>query len=227
MPLREMDRFFNSDSAVMRAMSKVFDMCFLSLIYLVFCVPVVTFGAATTSLYYVSAKVLRHNRSYVWREFWHCFKENFVRSTILGVLYLVVDVVLVWNFLVTYRTEGFGGYLSGAYVTLFFIVACVACYAFPILSRFDMKIPGILRFSVYCAFRHFLHTLAMIGIFAAGVAGLVFGFTSIFIIVAILAPGLMGYVYTFPMEHVMKKYMPKPEPRYTPEGEQILEWYQE
>ncbi len=222
-----MERFFNSENVVMRTMSKVFDMGFLSLIYLVFCVPVVTFGAATTSLYYVSAKVLRHNRSYVWREFWSCFKQNFKRATILGVLYLVVDVILVWNFLMTYQVEGVGGYLSGAYITMLFIVACVGCYVFPLLSRFDMNVVGILRFSLFCAFRHFLHTLLLMLIFALGFLGLIFGFTSIFIIVAILSPGLAGFLYTFPMEHIMKKYMPKQEPRYAENGEEILEWYQE
>ena len=65
-----MDKFFNSDNVVMRTLSKIFDIGWLTLIYLVFCIPIVTVGAATTSLYYVSAKVLRHNRSYVWREFW-------------------------------------------------------------------------------------------------------------------------------------------------------------
>ncbi|MFR7816818.1 MAG: DUF624 domain-containing protein [Clostridium sp.] len=72
-----MDKFFNSDNMVMRTLSKIFDIGWLTLIYLVFCIPIVTVGAATTSLYYVSAKVLRHNRSYVWREFWHSFKTNF------------------------------------------------------------------------------------------------------------------------------------------------------
>ena len=59
-----MDKFFNSDNMVMRTLSKIFDIGWLTLIYLVFCIPIVTVGAATTSLYYVSAKVLRHNRSY-------------------------------------------------------------------------------------------------------------------------------------------------------------------
>ena len=81
-----MDKFFNSDNMVMRTLSKIFDIGWLTLIYLVFCIPIVTVGAATTSLYYVSAKVLRHNRSYVWREFWHSFKTNFLQSTIAWVV---------------------------------------------------------------------------------------------------------------------------------------------
>ena len=89
-----MEKFLNSDSGVMRALSKIFDMGFLTLIYLVFCIPIVTIGAATTSLYYVSAKVIRHNRSYVWREFWSSFKTNFVQSTIVWVITAILMVLL-------------------------------------------------------------------------------------------------------------------------------------
>ena len=44
-----MDKFFNSDNMVMRTLSKIFDIGWLTLIYLVFCIPIVTVGAATTS----------------------------------------------------------------------------------------------------------------------------------------------------------------------------------
>lgn len=92
-----MNKFFSSDSQFMRVMSKVFDIGWLSLIYLIFCIPVVTFGAATTSLYYVSAKVLRHNRSYVWREFWSSFKSNFAQSTIIWLIMAALYILLAWN----------------------------------------------------------------------------------------------------------------------------------
>ena len=151
-----MDKFFNSDNMVMRTLSKIFDIGWLTLIYLVFCIPIVTVGAATTSLYYVSAKVLRHNRSYVWREF-----------------------------------------------------------------------SQILRLSLYCAFRHFLHTLLMLVILVATVALIWLGMVTNVVLVFIFAPGAASLLYTFPMEHVMKKYMPKEEKKYTEDGEEIVAWYNE
>ena len=127
-----MDKFFNSDSGVMRALSKIFDMGLLTLIYLVFCIPVVTAGAATTSLYYVSAKVLRHNRSYVWREFWSCFKSGFVQSTIVWVVTAVIAVLLVFNMqIVGSNTESAkSGYLVGVYLAMLFVLLCISCYVY-------------------------------------------------------------------------------------------------
>lgn len=224
-----MEKFFNSDNSVMRALSKIFDMGVLTLIYLVFCIPVVTIGAATTSLYYVSAKVLRHNRSYVWREFWSSFKTNFVQSTIVWVITAIVTVLLIFNMQIVGATADAakGGYMVGAYLAILFILLCISCYVYPIISRFGTKLSQILRLSLYCAFRHFLHTLVMVAILAATVALIYLGMITNVILIFIFAPGLAGFVYTFPMEHIMKKYMPKEEPQYTEDGEEIVAWYNE
>ena len=144
-----MDKFFNSDNMVMRTLSKIFDIGWLTLIYLVFCIPIVTVGAATTSLYYVSAKVLRHNRSYVWREFWHSFKTNFLQSTIAWVVTAIIVVLLWLNMNIVAETGGEkGGYLIGAYYALLFIILCISCYIYPIISRFGTKFSQILRLSL-------------------------------------------------------------------------------
>ena len=223
-----MDKFFNSDNMVMRTLSKIFDIGWLTLIYLVFCIPIVTVGAATTSLYYVSAKVLRRNRSYVWREFWHSFKTNFLQSTIAWVVTAIIVVLLWLNMNIVAETGGEkGGYLIGAYYALLFIILCISCYIYPIISRFGTKFSQILRLSLYCAFRHFLHTLLMLVILAATVALIWFGMVTNVVLVFIFAPGAASLLYTFPMEHVMKKYMPKEEKKYTEDGEEIVAWYNE
>lgn len=223
-----MEKFLNSDSGVMRALSKIFDMGFLTLIYLVFCIPIVTIGAATTSLYYVSAKVIRHNRSYVWREFWSSFKTNFVQSTIVWVITAILMVLLFFNFqIVNVSGEAKGGYLIGAYLAILFILLCISCYVYPIISRFGTRLSQILRLSLYCAFRHFLHTIVLLVILAAAVGLIYLGMITNVILVFIFVPGLTGFVYTYPMEHIMKKYMPKEEPQYTADGEEIVAWYNE
>lgn len=224
-----MDKLFNSDSGLMRALSKIFDIGMLTLIYLVFCVPVVTAGAATTALYYVSAKVLRHNRSYVWREFWSSFKANFVQSTIVWVITAVIAVLLVFNMQIVGASadSAKSGYLVGVYLAMLFVLLCISCYVYPIISRFATKLSQVLRLSLYCAFRHFLHTLLMVAILAAMVALIYLGMITNIILIFIFAPGLAGFVYTYPMEHIMKKYMPKEEPKYTEDGEEIVAWYNE
>ena len=211
----------------MRALSKLFDIGWLSLIYVVFCVPLVTIGAATTSLYYVSAKVLRKDRGYVWSEFWHSFKLNFKPATLMWLIFAAIYGLLYFNLTTFNTSNAAGGYLVGAYIAIAFIVTCVASYAFCLLSRFNMNVRGILRYALYMSFRHFLHTLCFLAILFVAGFGIYAGFRVQLPIFLLFVPGLGSFLYTFPMEHLLKKYMPKPEKRYTENGEEIVEWYEE
>lgn len=211
----------------MRALSKLFDIGWLSLIYVVFCIPLVTIGAATTSLYYVSAKVLRKDRGYVWSEFWHSFKLNFKPATLMWLIFVAIYGLLYFNLITFNTSNAVGGYLVGAYIALAFIVTCVASYAFSLLSRFNMNVRGILRYALYMSFRHFLHTLCFLAILFVAGFGIYAGFRVQLPILLLFVPGLGSFLYTFPMEHLLKKYMPKPEKRYTENGEEIVEWYEE
>lgn len=222
-----MDRLFNVNNPLMRALSKLFDIGWLSLIYVVFCVPLVTIGAATTSLYYVSAKVLRKDRGYVWSEFWHSFKLNFKPATLMWLIFAAIYGLLYFNLTTFNTSNAAGGYLVGAYIALAFIVTCVAGYAFCLLSRFNMNVRGILRYALYMSFRHFLHTLCFLVILFAAGFGIYAGFRVQLPILLLFVPGLGSFLYTFPMEHLLKKYMPKQEKRYTENGEEIVEWYEE
>ena len=211
----------------MRALSKLFDIGWLSLIYVVFCVPLVTIGAATTSLYYVSAKVLRKDRGYVWSEFWHSFKLNFKPATLIWLIFAAIYGLLYFNLTTFNTSNAAGGYLVGAYIALAFIVTCVASYAFCLLSRFNMNVRGILRYALYMSFRHFLHTLCFLAILFVAGFGIYAGFRVQLPIFLLFVPGLGSFLYTFPMEDFLKIYMPKPEKRYTENGEEIVEWYEE
>lgn len=222
-----MDRLFNVNNPLMRALSKLFDIGWLSLIYVVFCVPLVTIGAATTSLYYVSAKVLRKDRGYVWSEFWHSFKLNFKPATLMWLIFAAIYGLLYFNLTTFNTSNAAGGYLVGAYIALAFIVTCVAGYAFCLLSRFNMNVRGILRYALYMSFRHFLHTLCFLAILFVAGFGIYAGFRVQLPIFLLFVPGLGSFLYTFPMEHLLKKYMPKQEKRYTENGEEIVEWYEE
>ena len=225
-----MDRFFNTDNAVMRVLAKIFDIGWLSIVYVLFCLPIVTIGAATTSLYYVGAKVLRKDRSYVWTEFWRSFKQNFVPATIMWVIFAAAYGLLYFNINMVGLTDAesqYGGYLAGAYIALGVIVACVMAYAFCVLSRFDMKIGKIFRFSLYLAFRHFLHTLLLLVILFVAGFGIYTGFSVQIPFLLMFVPGLGAFLYTFPMEHLLRKYTPKSERKFTEDGEEIVEWYEE
>lgn len=212
---------FNSDSRLMRALSKLFDIGYLSIVFIIFCIPVVTMGAAFTSLYYTTVKVIRRDRGYVFQEFWHSFKSNFRQATILWVIELVVLVLLAYNLMVV------TGFVSGIYLAMAILLVAVYCYAFPILSRFVLKNTDIIKMSIILVIKHIYFTVPFVAIIVLSAAALVL-LIPYAPIVPILLPGLAALLYSFMMEIVMKKYMPKAEDGNARDNETVIDdWYNE
>ena len=95
-----MDKFFNLDNPVMAFMGKIADLIILNFIVILFSLPIFTIGASWTALYYVTLKMVRKEESYMFKDFWHSFKENFKQATIIWLLVLVVAAVFVGDFLI-------------------------------------------------------------------------------------------------------------------------------
>ncbi len=83
------------DNKFFTALGKLVDCVWLSLLWLICSIPVITMGAASTALYYAVHKSIRGNRGYTTRNYFSAFKDNFKQSTLVHLVWLVVMVVLV------------------------------------------------------------------------------------------------------------------------------------
>ena len=79
-----MKNWFQLDNPFWIFMGKLFDMVLLSVLWLVFSLPVVTIGASTTALYYVALKLANNEGGYTVRSFWQAFKQNLIPGIPLG-----------------------------------------------------------------------------------------------------------------------------------------------
>ena len=89
-----MGNFFNLDNPLFSILNKICDMLFVSIIYIILCLPIFTIGPATTALYYAVVKVIRRERGYISREFFRSFKLNFKRGTIVGLVLTLLFIIL-------------------------------------------------------------------------------------------------------------------------------------
>ena len=80
---------FRGDSAYTQIMTKIFNIFWLSILWLLCCIPVITIGASTIALYYVMLKLVKDEETTVTREFFHSFKQNFLQSLPESFLYLL------------------------------------------------------------------------------------------------------------------------------------------
>ncbi len=140
---------FSYDSKFSRAVNQIIDCLFLSLIWFVSSLPVITVGAAATAFYATVDKVFRRDEGSVWKEYWRVFFRDFKRATCLWGIMVLILAVLGVNFYSAFSA----GVSNEALVialqigTVFLIslmVIWLQCW-FPYLSRFDDPVRKILK----------------------------------------------------------------------------------
>ncbi len=204
-----MGNLFNLDNGFFSFLSKVCDIIFLSIIFVIFCIPVITIGPACTALYYATVKVIRRERGYVFREFFRSFKLNFKKAAIVGILLTIVYIIVGFDLWAAYKAlDGstlrfamFGVYLAIAILALGFSV-----YVYPVLSRFDVSLRQLIKTVFIISLRHLPSTICMIILTGAAVLGVYIIPFLLFVI-----PGVLVLLNSLVMERILKKYTPQTE----------------
>lgn len=202
---------------VLEALGTIVDLAFIGLLWMVTSLGIVTLGASSTAAYYCMVKCVRRKSGYIHKEFFRCFRDNFKQSLgITGIFYAILLVVAVdlyfiyCNFTIVTMSMGVVILAFTAYALEVFMFAC------PILSRFDNKVGHTVKVSAALAMRYIHISLLFLILFALMVIGIL---AMPFLI--IILPGVYMFVKTYPMEWVMRKFMP----RVAPDSEEAEEWY--
>ena len=129
---------FRPDSLLIRFLTKICDLLFLNIMFVLSCVTIVFSGAAVTSLYAVTLKMIRGQDYAPVKDFLRALRENFLPSFPAAIL-LLVDVTL----LAILRAALYAETLLMP-PTLFVLLAILAVfltallsYLFPLLARFE------------------------------------------------------------------------------------------
>lgn len=172
-----MGNLFNMDNAFFRFMGKAVDCILLSLLWLVCCIPIVTAGAATTALYYTVNKVIRHDRGYIWSEYWHAFGTNFKQSTLVWLIVVVVLFLLTMDIIIMYQRAK-NGETAGAFYIVFIAMLILALmwmgYLFPYIARFENKTKAVLKNAGFMAILNLPRTVLMFLLFGVAVLAVIF-----------------------------------------------------
>ena len=121
-----MSRFFNPDNPVMEFIAKIFDLVILNLIFIFSCVPIITIGASTSALSYVTLKMVRGEDPYIWRNFWKSFRQNFKQGTLVWIFSILIFIFLGMDFL-HYQFTEYIIICSCAYSSLDRMCGCIVC----------------------------------------------------------------------------------------------------
>ena len=208
--------FFNYDNPVWRFISKFGDLIILNILWLVCSIPVITIGASTTAVYYVTLKLARDDDGYTIRSFFKSFKENFKQSTVIWLILLAVGVILgVDVFFFTRLFTGSGSFrtvMLTVFLAMVLIYAAVFTYIFPLQARFFNSVKRTFFNAFFMSLRHLFRTIGMIAIDAALVAAaFVFMVPPVLMIFMLFGFPLLAFINSYILSPVFHLYMPKEE----------------
>ena len=162
---------FNYDNPIWRFIGKFWDLLIVHILWFVCCIPIVTAGASTTALYYVTLRLVRDDDGYTIRSFFKSFKENFKQATAIWMIFLVIGLILGFDlyFMATVFTTP--SMWRTALVTIFLamlvIWTAMITYVFPLQSRFYNTVKKTIFNAFFMSIRHIFHTIGMVVIDAA------------------------------------------------------------
>lgn len=187
-----MAKLFGYDNPIWKMMGKVADVFLLSLLWILFSLPVVTAGASTCALYYVSLKLAENKEGYLFPAFLKGFKEGLVQSTVIeGILAVFGGFI---GFCV-YRCQK-----SGTREALMLLWACLIIamlylllftVIFALTARLSTGIGNLFMLSFMVCIRHFswvfLMAVTTVCILAIGVF--------VFWPLLLFAPGAIAWIH--------------------------------
>ena len=197
-------RFFSSENPAWKPFAWIGDIVFLSLLWFLISVPIVTMGAATTALYDAVVHGFRKHEPETVHRFLHTLKAEFKTATlttilwgvVLGALYCVIR--LFGNHVAVNDTTTV---ITLAGLVILVAVIGVVSWVFPLLSRFTFDVKGLSGTAVKLAVQQMPATIAL------GCITVLCGFLCIrFWIPFFFLPAVMTLLWSLLTERVFKRY---------------------
>lgn len=205
--------FFNYDNPVWRFIGKFFDIMILNVLWFVCSIPIVTIGASTTAVYYVTLKLVRDEEGATIKSFFKSFRENFKQSTIIWLLMLAAGAVIGFDmyFFLMMQTEAstFRTVMISIFGGFGILYLFIGLFVFPLQSRFYNPVKRTLFNAFFMSVRHFLQTIGMLAI------NIGIPFLALFV-APILQPvlflfgfPLLAFINSYIFAVIFEKYMPE------------------
>ena len=200
-----MSGFFNPENKIFTGLNKMVDMIILSVLWFICCIPVITFGASSSALYYAYHKSIRQKRGYAWKEFFHGFKINFKQATIAWLILLVLYIITGLDCVVLYGlldTMSLAGPLLLIIIFVTIMITIWAIFLFAYIARFENSLKLVLKNSFFVALANiFLGFLMFIILVVAMVLPLVYP------LFVFIVPAVYILLINKIMERIFRKYM--------------------
>lgn len=163
-----MGGFFNYDNPVWRFVGRIWDLFILNLLWVICSIPILTFGASTTAMYYCTLKIAKDRDSGgMFTMFFHSFKDNIRQSTIIWIIMAFIGGILFFDI----RFFSFYSPIHNTVIRMIiFTVTCflillwlfIFLYIFPIQAKFINSIKQTFKLALFMSIKHLVRTIIIL-----------------------------------------------------------------
>jgi uncharacterized membrane protein YesL len=189
---------FNFDNPFFAALGKIIDCAWVSILFLVCSIPLITIGASASALYYTVHKSIRGGRGYVARSFFSAFRKNFKQGTLAWLVWLLITLVLVADVCIMQSVP----LLMYFFVVMLVIAIMWGCYLSPYVARFENTARQTLQNAFLMMVTHPLWSIVLLVLTAAGVF-----LTWLLPVLIILLPAIEFLLFDCVLERIFRTYM--------------------
>jgi uncharacterized membrane protein YesL len=158
-------------------------------------------------LYRITIKIAAGENPSVFREFFSCYKQNFLKSTGFFFVYCLLTAFFGFEIYMV-RTMLPQQYQWSMYPAFFFLFAIFASasYAFPLIAWFDETVKQTIKNSLLLALTN-LPTTILFAVVSAGVAAAWYFETIItFSILIFMGFGIIAIIFSFFLKKIFEKH---------------------
>ena len=170
--MRFLLKMFGEESAVGRFLNRLYIVTVSNLLFVLFCVPVVTIGASISALDYTLMKLQRGDRHFkVAVTFWKGFKESFKKATVCFATLVALVLVQLLEISWCRQFQGPVALFQYALIGMMVLEGIVAMYLFPVIAAFNGPLKELLRDALFFAFSKPHRMLACLILHAVPILG--------------------------------------------------------
>ena len=189
--------------------SKIGDFFVLSILWLLLCLPVVTFIPACIALFDSVAHCIHGTEDGCVGRFFRTLKSELLRGILLSVLWVAIGLLLFWGYSILYqmgKEDPAMATYSLVYLFTMLIPLGILAWLIPVESRFEHSFFGLFKAAVVYSIGHLPTTVLLLVIFMLALV-LVF----LLPVLGLLMPAIAVTVQCWLVEKVFKKYIPQDE----------------
>lgn len=159
-------RLFDFDNPIMQFLSRIFDLMYLNILFVICSIPFFTIGASLTAMYSVTLKMVKNEDTYIGKEFFKAFRRNFKQATGIWFIALLVMALLYGDYQILAKVDIPGRSAAKfSLICVSIVCFCMLLYVFPLLARFVNTVKGTIRNALWICIGRLKYTLLLLLIF--------------------------------------------------------------